>query len=231
MSNIKDSFAIKKLYFIKFFLVFLFVILILIQVNYYLPEKYCLKCTNINKNKCFQCPIELIFKGLKIINDENTLEEIINTNKSISRFGDGEFELMLGNSLDFQNFNQSLSNKLKDILNINEKSLLIAINIPYKFVDLNKFNKNAKNYYINWLQKIKFSLAKMLNKSRQYYSSTITRFYIDYENKNGTSKKLKKIWNKKEIVIIEGEKSRVGLGNNLNQKNKIPLLLFYINIL
>ena len=33
-----------------------------------------------------------------------------------------------------------------------------------------------------------FSIAKFINKNKPYYSSTITRFYIDYEDKNGVSK-------------------------------------------
>ena len=58
----------------------------------------------------------------------------------------------------------------------------------------------------------------LVNKNKPYYSSTITRFYIDYEDKNGVSKyikKLKKIWDQKDVVIVEGEKSRVGIGNDL----------------
>ena len=39
---------------------------------------------------------EKIFKDLKIYSINDTLDEIIINNKSISRFGDGEFSLMYG---------------------------------------------------------------------------------------------------------------------------------------
>lgn len=58
----------------------------------------------------------------------------------------------------------------------------------------------------------------MLNKNKQYYSSDITRFYIDFRDKKGVPnyiKKLKRIWDKRDIIIIEGEKSRLGIGNDL----------------
>ena len=55
-------------------------------------------------------------------------------------------------------------------------------------------------------------------KNHEYYSSTITRFYIDLKSKKGVPnyiKKLKKVWDQREVVIIEGEKSRLGVGNDL----------------
>ena len=82
---------------------------------------------------------------------------------------------------------------------------------------LNKFNKNTQNYYKTYLEKFKYKLAKTL-KNKEYYSATITRYYIDVKNKKKVGKyvkKIKQIWNKRDIVIVEGEKSRLGIGNNL----------------
>ena len=41
---------------------------------------------------------------------------------------------------------------------------------------------------------------------------------IDLKSKKGVPKyikKLKRIWDKKDVVIVEGEKSRLGIGNDL----------------
>ena len=99
---------------------------------------------------------------------------------------------------------------------------------------INHFNDYAKDYYKNFLKLKMFSFAKFINKNKPYYSSTITRFYIDYKNKNGVSKyikKLKKIWDQKDVVIVEGEKSRVGIGNDLfnNVKTIKRIICPYIN--
>ena len=109
-----------------------------------------------------------------------------------------------------------------NILNIKEEKLLIGINVPFKQKILDKFNDDANNYYIPWLKKIRFKLTKIL-KNKEYYSSTITRFYIDMKSKKGVAKYIKNfkmIWDKKEIVIIEGDKSRLGVGNNFFDNSK-----------
>ena len=62
-----------------------------------------------------------------------------------------------------------------------------------------------------------FQLAQILKK-KEYFSTTISRFYIDLKSKKGVPKyikKLKRIWDKKDVVIVEGEKSRLGIGNDL----------------
>jgi glycosyltransferase family protein len=59
--------------------------------------------------------------------------------------------------------------------------------------------------------------------NRKYYSSMISRFYIEYKDKSKIPyyiKKLKQIWDKKDILIIEGEKSRLGIGNDLFNNSK-----------
>ena len=46
---------------------------------------------------------------------------------------------------------------------------------------------------------------------------------MDYKDKNNIPKyiqKLKKIWEQKDILIIEGEKSRLGIGNDLFNNSK-----------
>ena len=51
-----------------------------------------------------------------------------------------------------------------------------------------------------------------------YGNADITRCYIELEDKSCSLRyfeRLKQIWNKKDVVIIEGEKSRLGVGNDL----------------
>ena len=125
---------------------------------------------------------------------------------------------MYGKNNLFQIYNKPLKKKLIKILRSNEKNLLIGINIPYSNKSLEKYNIEAKNYYYNLMNKNKFKIFKLIKKNKEYYSSDITRFYIDFKDKTNIPnyiKKLKKIWDKKNVVIIEGEKSRLGVGNDL----------------
>lgn len=188
---------------------------IIFTYNY---ENFCTSCINNNlTNRCLNCTNNAIFGKIKIHDEDETLNEIITKNKSISRFGDGELILILGEDIGFQRYDQNLSAKLFKILNIKEKNLLIGINLPYKLRNLNRLNLFAKNYYKFFLRLRRFKFAKLFL-NREYYSSMITRFYMDLKSKRKVPKyikKLKKIWDKRDVVIIEGDKSRLGVGNDL----------------
>jgi glycosyltransferase family protein len=56
-------------------------------------------------------------------------------------------------------------------------------------------------------------------KSKEKYSNAfITRFYLDYETKKhipNILEKIKKVWENEDVLIVEGEYSRLGVGNDL----------------
>ena len=139
-------------------------------------------------------------------------------NKSISRFGDGEFKLIFGHGVGFQKPNKKISKSLLEVLDNNEKDLLIGLYIPYKHKDFKNLKDYEKQYWIKFINQNKFIISTLINKNKKYYSSMITRFYMRYKKRKNIHeyiKKLKKIWNSKHILIIEGEKSRLGIGNDL----------------
>lgn len=182
---------------------------------------FCIKCQKKKKKlnrKCKKkCSAKRILKNIKIISAEDTLNEIIYNNKSISRFGDGEFNLIFGIGIKFQKRNKNISKRLKDVLLSNEKDLLIGIPDSLNLEYLNNFIPKTKRFWKKWIKKNRFKLI-FLHKKKKYYSSYITRFYIIRKDKSNVSKyimKLKKIWEKKDVLIIEGEKSRLGVDNDL----------------
>ena len=149
---------------------------------------------------------------------EETLDEIINNNKSISRFGDGELNLIFGFKIRFQKYDKILSKRLCDILQTNEKDFLIGMPDQLNFENIDKYTDGSKKFWAKWIKKNIFKLILKLNEKKTYYSSYITRFYILYKDKSKVYKyveKLKKIWIKKDIVIIEGQQSRLGVNNSL----------------
>ena len=170
-----------------------------------------------------------ILKGVKIKTPEETLDKLINENCSISRLGDGEFDLIWGIGIQYQNVNDKLVKKLREILESNEDKLLIGINNAFDLDYINKYNDFAKNYWKGWLKDNKYRVLKLLSKKKQYYSALISRFYIDYEDKSSVSEyveKLKKLWDKKDVLVVEGEFSRLGVGNDLfNSTNSIQRII------
>ena len=85
------------------------------------------------------------------------MKYIIFNKKSIARFGDGEFNILFGRSINFQKYNKTLRDKLLKVLNSNIPNLLVGI--------VNIINPN-NSFWDYWLEKNKFSLAKIINKNR-----------------------------------------------------------------
>lgn len=211
-------------------LIKLFIIIILSYLSYLVyiflqKYNYCYQCIEKSKDKdskCLECPNEILFKHLYIVSKENTLKEIIQNNKSISRYGDGEISLLFGHNIPFQKASENLSNRLLEVINSKEKNLLIGIFFPYQKKEINTFKNRTFRFWKNWMYYNKFKMLKIL-KRKKYYSSSISRFYSHLEDKSKVYKYieiLKKIWEGKNVLMIEGEKTRFGIGNDLLNNSK-----------
>ena len=58
----------------------------------------------------------------------------------------------------------------------------------------------------------------LLNKNRVYYDAYMFKGYMPYKNKELSGQRfsiMKKIWKGRDIVIVEGEYTRTGVGNDL----------------
>ena len=175
-----------------------------------------MKVSKTNKN--YTAKTEDILSGFKIKSPDDTIEKIVNDNCSIARFGDGEFDMICGVGMKYQKYNKELAKRLKQVLDSNEKGLLIGINNVIDLEYSEKYNDFANNFWKGWLHDNKFKLLKLLSKNKQYYSSNITRFYIDYKDKSWVGdyvQNLRRIWDNQEVLIVEGEYSRLGVGNDL----------------
>lgn len=156
--------------------------------------------------------------NLKIASDEETVKKLYEPRTSIARFGDGELMYIRKKKLYFQEDNEELRNRLIEVLNSNVPDLLIGLPIALNSANIEKYGKFAKEFWKQWLNNNRMEMLELIDNNKQYYSTQISRFYLDYEDKTNVANyvaMLKKIWENKEIVIIEGEKSRLGVGNDL----------------
>ena len=163
-------------------------------------------------------PIVIKFYPLpKIKSIPETIEKIILDKVSICRFGDGELLYITEKrSLPFQKQNKRLREYFIKILKSEEKNILVGLPIGfYSLVNLKKETKLTWRAIISWTYP---SVFRYLNHKKQYYNASMTRLYMDYEDTSHSDewfKKVRSIWNNKNILLIEGEKSRLGIGNNL----------------
>jgi glycosyltransferase family protein len=158
-----------------------------------------------------------IYKMPTVLSIEDTLLEIINNKKSISRFGDGEFTYFLDKAnLPFQEYDEELAKKLEGILVSDNSQLLVGLPVGLQSLEnLHSKSKTVWKAHVAWTYP---RLKKYLNLSKTYYNASMTRVYAPYEDKSKSTyyfELLMRIWESREVVLIEGEKSRLGVGNDL----------------
>jgi glycosyltransferase family protein len=151
-----------------------------------------------------------------VLSIEETIDLIVGNRQSISRFGDGEMDIIRGGSLQYQGFDPDLATRLQQVLRSREPGLLIAI--PNMFGPLTGMNARARWWYRQYLRHNRLAWYRATETGRTYANTFISRYYIDWADKSKASEtvaSLRRIWHGRDIVFIEGEESRLGVGNDL----------------
>lgn len=183
-----------------------------------------LKHMIISKKLCakYQNPI--------VMSDYETVKYIKRNKCSVSRYGDGELNLMIGESINFQQASKDIKEDLISIVNSkNEKLLVCAPNIFYKKKELLDFFSTKSYQWICWYFKRRKGYWNYFFGGKQWGDTNLSRFYMDRVGKRDATKyieKLKQIWDKENVVFIEGEKSKLGVGNDLfNNANSVKRII------
>lgn len=164
----------------------------------------------------YQNKLQKNTRKTKILTPIETLELIANDNMSAIRFGDGEMSLMYSENLGFQKADTALGKVLVKILQSNEPKLLICI--PGIWGDLSHFSKRSFWFTLHHKFKYGYRWENFIQYSQTYGDAFITRPFLNYKDRNYSEKifeKLFTIWKNQDIVVIEGSKSRLGVGNDL----------------
>lgn len=162
----------------------------------------------------------------EVISLEDTLNYIVEHNSSICRYGDGEFNIALGNSIGFQHLTGDMSKRMLDILNSDSPNILIAI--PSIFGDLSAFSDFSQSWWKEYRLRNITKLKRLLKSGKQYPNSLITRFTSDFKE-DQTDKLIpiyRQIWDNRDVYIVEGVQTRIGVGNDLlSNANQIYRIL------
>lgn len=173
---------------------------------------------------------KIIYKKPNVMNDEETLDYILKNNCSIARFGDGEMNIILGNNIVwFQDYSNTIRERLIDITKTNNEKLLLCIPKVIYEKKMDNYTNGAKNFW----KKHRFFIGGFYSKhfsGRGIIGDTnISRFYLGRKNKNdldGYINKIKKIWDKRNLLIVEGYNSKLGIDNDLlNNANSIRRII------
>lgn len=157
-------------------------------------------------------------RDIEIIEDGDTID-LLKNGYSLGRYGDGEFMLMMDQSIGFQKKNPTLKLKLQSILNSTSTDNKFLLGVPKPLINTKGFLFDTAIFWKWYVVKNSKNLKNLLG-NRRFANASITRPYMDYKKSNyeifdERFKNLKRIWDKKNILIVEGEFTKLGVGNDL----------------
>lgn len=151
-----------------------------------------------------------------VIPTEESLQRVIDEHLSISRIGDGELKIAFGEGIGFQRSEVSLQNALSTCINSKEQPNNWMLCIPDIFHGFVKYKWRTSlfwQYNLFWNWKRWQSL-----KGLTYLDALMSRFYMEersYEYSTRMITLWKSLWTDRNVVIVEGEMTRLGVGNDL----------------
>ena len=176
----------------------------------------------INKDSLEEQLVPIQVKGI-----DETLDYIIEHNSSLVRFGDGEINVLAGHSIPYQNYDEELVSTMRYII-VQESREDLVVCLPDAFTDRFRFTSWAIPFWKNHMDHY-MDFYRELCSDSWYGSTFVSRPYIDFEDKSQAKaqfEKLKSIWKNRDLLIVEGETSRSGVGNDLfDEANSIKRIV------
>lgn len=147
-----------------------------------------------------------------IMSEAETLDLLINTQMSIARFGDCEFEMVSGRQRwGYQSVDPRLSAKLKETLQSDMDNLLVAINPSFYKSQLFKTGDEAMGIRAYMTPEIRREHKDLLDDKKKYANALVFR---NINSEEGFDR-LRMIWDKKDCLFVEGKNTGLGVGNDL----------------
>lgn len=144
-------------------------------------------------------------KKLNILNTDETLSLMEQEKISFLRYGDGEIAIMQGYSIPFQEYDERLAQRLRELLKTNLEGLRIGI--PYYYLhpvkNLNAFTAR----FAGGLAAQRRFLCKNCRQDMTYVDTCITQIYQTYETYDFQNyyQRMQKLLEGRNITIVCGE--------------------------
>jgi glycosyltransferase family protein len=153
---------------------------------------------------------------IKVHTIDETIDELLHTEKSMVRFGDGEIVMIKGGDLMLQKASPQIAEGLAEILSYRYDDLMVTI--PGIFETLSDHRKASRQFWRDHLLFCRKTYEKYCNPNRVYGSTFVSRCYYYARDRRNSAlwfAKIKKIWENRDVVIVEGTRTHNGVGNDL----------------
>lgn len=151
---------------------------------------------------------------------DETLDKILQDKSSLCRFGDGEFRIMEEGRIHYQARSPELARRLREVIASDIPNLLVGL--PPCFGAMEDYLPPVRDFWIKWMSRKRQTVYSYLDMNRVYYNAFFSRVYMQshktvehYKECGDFYEKAKKIWDRRDIVICEGQGTRFGIFNDL----------------
>lgn len=190
------------------------------ELLYYISNQRMLRMKEKLDNMEYEIVDEVRRNNLKypIIRTKEETVQKLKDGYSMSRYGDGELNMILGRNFStFQVSDNKLIERLAEILKSNlDKHIVCLPDVYGSMSDRNEEHKEwFRRHLANGGRQADYQLFDL---KKIYYNAFVTRPYMDIVDKSNIGlefEKFKAVWDNRDITIIEGEKTRFGVGNDL----------------
>lgn len=158
----------------------------------------------------------ILHNRIRVHSIDETIDELLHTEKSMVRFGDGEIVMIKGVDLMLQKASTEIAEGLKEILAYPYDNLMVML--PGIFDGLSEHREDNRRFWQDHLLFCRKIYETYCNPDRVYYNSFVSRCYYfakDRTQCGGWFAKIRKIWENKDVVIVEGTRTHNGVGNDL----------------
>ncbi|MCM1266548.1 MAG: GT-D fold domain-containing glycosyltransferase [Bacteroidales bacterium] len=165
---------------------------------------------------CFLYEKGILHNRIKVHSIDETIDELLRTEKSMVRFGDGEIVMIKGGDLMLQKASEEIADGLKEILAYRDDDLIVTI--PDIFDGLSDHHKDSRQFWRDHLLFCRKTYETYCNPDRVYYTTFVSRCYYFAKDRTPCGRwfaKIRKIWENRDVVIVEGTRTHNGVGNDL----------------
>lgn len=164
--------------------------------------------------------------SLNIMSPEETIAYIKNNNCSVARLGDGEFSIMMQSGAPtFEKGSPEMGEQMKKVFAHQSSDLLICL--PSILSSKKLMDYRDISFWKNWAlynqQNVVEEIRKLISEEYVFGCAEISRPYSTckrIEDAKKTFDSLKELWENKNILIVEGAQTRMGVGNDLLTNSK-----------
>ena len=94
----------------------------------------------------------------------------------------------------------------------------LEIGVPLAINTVEGYRKEVQDFWNMNMDTGRMHWVRFCGRKRTFLNASLTRCYIDYEEKSKSKiwfKRLTNLWEGKRILIVEGDTSRLGVDNSL----------------